>query len=49
MNLSNLGVQEMNAKETKETKGGWTLFRWTGFLDGIRGNTEITLLGWRIY
>lgn len=39
-NLENYGVQEMNANEVKKIDGGaWIKF--TGFLDGIKGNTKI--------
>lgn len=39
-NLENYGVQEMNANEVIKIDGGaWIKF--TGFLDGIKGNTKI--------
>jgi hypothetical protein len=45
MNLDNLNLVELDAQEVEGVTGGFTLFRWRGFLDGIAGNTEITILG----
>lgn len=49
MNLEKFGVQELNAQEQKKAKGGFSILRITGVLDGIKNNTNVYLFGFRIY
>ena len=41
-------MKELSEKELKEVEGGFCFFRWEGWLDGVRGNTNIILFGFDI-
>jgi hypothetical protein len=49
MNLNSLNLVALNAQEVEGITGGFTLFRLTGILDGIAGNTHLTVLGINIF
>ncbi|WP_158651346.1 hypothetical protein [Pseudotamlana carrageenivorans] len=40
LDTKELKIKELTTKEAKEIQGG-AIFRWTGFLDGIKGNGKI--------
>ena len=47
MSIDNFKVQELNTVEMKSIKGGgFPIFRLRGFLDGIKGNSEVRLFFW---
>lgn len=39
-------MKELNEMELREVDGGFVIFRWTGWLDGVKGNTDIKFLWW---
>ena len=41
-NLQEFGVEELNSKEIKGNSGG-ALIKITGILDGIKGNTSVSI------
>jgi hypothetical protein len=50
MNLENLNLVELNAQEVQEVDGGFlSIFKMTGFLDGIAGNCDAWLFGFKIW
>ncbi len=49
LDLNKYGVQAMNTNEMKRIDGGIKILIIRGLLDGIKGNTEIYLFGFRIY
>jgi bacteriocin-like protein len=46
MNIDNFNVHELNTNEMSKVNGGLPIFRLRGFLDGIKGNTEVRLFFW---
>jgi hypothetical protein len=45
MNLDNLKLVKLNAREVKNIDGGWYIIKITGFLDGIDGNFQVSFFG----
>jgi bacteriocin-like protein len=41
-------MKELSKDELMEVDGGFVFFRWTGWLDGVKGNTDIDFLWWDI-
>ncbi|GIM52122.1 hypothetical protein CAPN004_11520 [Capnocytophaga cynodegmi] len=42
-------VQKLELTEMKKVEGGAPIFRLTGILDGIPGNTHFYFFKWRIF
>ena len=41
-------MKELEKNELKGVDGGFVIFSWTGWGDGIAGNTSIDFLWWHI-
>lgn len=50
INLKTYGVQELDPKVAEGVNGGdgFKIFRFKGFLDRVKGNTEIWILNHRL-
>ena len=47
--MANLEFKELNAQELEEVNGGFSILKFVGFLDGVKGNEEIYIFGIRVY
>ncbi|MGD9556820.1 MAG: bacteriocin [Mangrovibacterium sp.] len=41
-------MKEMSKEELQQIEGGFVFLRLSGFFDGVKGNTELWILGFKI-